>query len=217
MSYYLAKGLAVFRGEINALYPKRDQSSDGWVGDTSHSARKSDHNPDYARGGVVRALDIDKDGININGLVEFLVAKIKAGHARCDGGCYVIFNGVIWTATNKGRASTYTGQNKHLGHVHFSICQHTGHYDSHAAWNLAAALKPKPATKPPFSPIPAKDDDMFIIECSNATRVPRLIEAGKPARSLNTNQPASHAYRAAGVRVVRLLAVDFDALVADRA
>ncbi len=33
------------RNQVNRAFPNRDRRSDGWVGDSSHSARKSDHNP----------------------------------------------------------------------------------------------------------------------------------------------------------------------------
>jgi hypothetical protein len=53
----LSKAAEQLRSEINTKYPKRDKRSDGWVGDTSHKRRKSDHNPD--KNGWVRAIDID--------------------------------------------------------------------------------------------------------------------------------------------------------------
>jgi hypothetical protein len=154
MAWYLAKGLVQLRKEINTAYPKRDKTSDGSIGDASHQARKSDHNPDYSRGGVVRAIDTDKDGIEVNLFVEFLVGLIKQAKPRCDGGCYVIFNGVIWTATNKGRAAKYTGTNPHQHHVHFSICDHHAHYDSTGTWGFAAWLKKRKAVKPSTKPAP---------------------------------------------------------------
>src|SRR5690606_29069239 len=60
MSYYLAPSLVKLRDLINQNWPNRDKSSDGWIGDPSHQARKSDHNPDYSAGGVVRAIDVDE-------------------------------------------------------------------------------------------------------------------------------------------------------------
>lgn len=138
----VAKALDVLRKEINTLYPERDKSSDGALGDQAHAARKSDHNPNSA--GVVRARDFDKDGIPADRIVKFLISRGKAGDKRCGPGAYVIWNGVIWTATNGWEPRRYTGQNRHDHHFHFSICTDPHYYDSGAGWNLAAYLSPKP-------------------------------------------------------------------------
>ncbi len=53
----LAANLAGLRREINAHWPHRDKKSDGWIGDSAHQGRKSDHNPDDR--GVVHAIDVD--------------------------------------------------------------------------------------------------------------------------------------------------------------
>ena len=50
--------------EINGRWPNRDRLSDGTIGDATHAARNSDHNPwikDPDGTGVVRARDIDED------------------------------------------------------------------------------------------------------------------------------------------------------------
>lgn len=112
-SYYLAPSLVQLRAEVNAAWPGRDKASDGWVGDTSHAARPSDHNPDWADGGVVRALDIDKDGINAGALIAALLADSRTN--------YVIHRRVIYQRIHGFRPRTYTGANAHLSHVHLSI------------------------------------------------------------------------------------------------
>ena len=61
-SWHLAPSLAQLRREINARWPNRDKSTDGSVGDLSHAARASDHNPNSRRS--VNAIDIDEDGID---------------------------------------------------------------------------------------------------------------------------------------------------------
>ena len=55
----LSKSAVQLREQIDDAFPDRDRTSDGWIGDTRHSARKSDHNPDEQ--GWVRAIDIDRD------------------------------------------------------------------------------------------------------------------------------------------------------------
>jgi hypothetical protein len=58
-TYRLCKAGQQLRLQVDDSYPDRDKSSDGWIGDTSHKARRSDHNPDAK--GIVRAIDIDRD------------------------------------------------------------------------------------------------------------------------------------------------------------
>lgn len=73
--------------------------------------------------------------------------------------------------------------------------------------------------RPPTAPQPpaptTQEDAMYIIECTDKPKVPRLVEDGKPIRKLD--DPALvKAYKAAGVRVARMLAVDYDAVERDR-
>lgn len=114
--WYLAPSLVALRNEINARWPNRDKASDGSVGDTAHSARKSDHNPDWDSGGVVRAIDVDKDGIN----VEQLLGAVVRDHRVA----YVIWNRQIASATEDGNPwdwEPYNGSNPHDKHIHISI------------------------------------------------------------------------------------------------
>lgn len=117
--WYLAPSLVALRNEINSRWPNRDKASDGAVGDTSHQARKSDHNPDYSAGGVVRAVDVDKDGIDVDQLLDAVVRDPRAA--------YVIWNGRIASATDDGAPwdwEPYDGANAHTQHLHISI-KHT--------------------------------------------------------------------------------------------
>lgn len=111
---YLAPSLARLRTSINTRWPGRDKSSDGWIGDRAHQARRSDHNP--AASGVVRALDIDKDGVHIPTVLAamFLHPAIR----------YVIHDRKIFHADNDFKPKRYTGSNPHTAHIHASE-QHT--------------------------------------------------------------------------------------------
>lgn len=111
MSYYLAASLKKLRDEVNGLWPHRSKVSDGWVGDTSHQARKSDHNPDYSSGGVVRALDVTARGIDVNRLLRHTTNDSRVS--------YVIYNRRIYTHARGWYR--YTGSNPHTSHVHVSI------------------------------------------------------------------------------------------------
>lgn len=113
-SPYLAPSLARFRTSINTRWPNRDKSSDGWIGDAAHQSRTSDHNP--APSGVVRALDIDRDGIH--------VPTVMASALLHPSVRYVIHNRKIYHVDKKFKPATYTGSNPHTGHIHTSI-QHT--------------------------------------------------------------------------------------------
>ncbi len=55
----LCKAGQQLREQIDDAFPDRDRTSDGWIGDAKHAARKSDHNPTDE--GIVRAIDIDAD------------------------------------------------------------------------------------------------------------------------------------------------------------
>lgn len=115
MAAYLAPALVRLREEVNFTHPKRDKSSDGWIGDTAHAARVSDHNPDPSPNGVVRATDTDKDGILT---ADLLFVATHDPHDRVE---YVIWNGYIYSRSNGFRKQVYTGANKHTGHIHVSL------------------------------------------------------------------------------------------------
>ena len=147
MAYYLAPSLVQLRAEIKARWDDRDDTSDGWIGDTSHAARKSDHNPDWDSGGVVRAVDIDDDFASVSQkrlVVATLIADPRVA--------YIITDGRIWKRRT-GQWETYYGPNAHFSHIHVSIL-HTKHAEtSTRAW-LPPAIRP--ATE--------DDDDMKLTE-----------------------------------------------------
>jgi len=138
MAHFLAPPLAQLRAEINALWPHRDKTSDGWIGDTSHQARPSDHNPDYSAGGIVRAIDIDEDltiGLaEVGAAMPLVNAILRDPRVR-----YVIYEGRIWYVDTQ-RWEPYSGPNAHRHHVHVSV-RKVGNYDRDASpWNLAARI-----------------------------------------------------------------------------
>jgi hypothetical protein len=125
-SFYLAPSLKTLRNEINTSNPSRDKTSDGWIGDASHKARKSDHNPDYAAGGVVRAIDVDRDGVNPDAIVATLIKDDRVN--------YVIWNGHIWSRKYNFVRRAYTGPNKHNQHLHVSIRHGKNYEDNTTPW-----------------------------------------------------------------------------------
>lgn len=118
MSYHLAPSLAGLTSEINQRWPQPKWPTvgvgDGWVGDTSHQARKSDHNPDWDHGGVVRAVDIGIQGRDPRAILNEVIGDKRVW--------YVIHKGVIYSRTYGWAANRYTGSNPHNHHIHVSIC-----------------------------------------------------------------------------------------------
>lgn len=135
---FLAKSLVTFRATINEQFPKRDKSSDGWIGDKAHSARVSQHNPDER--GCVHAIDVDiDDGDNGRDLRREILATC-IGHKAV---WYVISNGVIYSRTYGWKAQKYNGTNQHTKHVHVSILL-TESAENDTTLRLVKTAKPTP-------------------------------------------------------------------------
>ena len=117
----LSKAAEQLRSEINAKYPKRDKRSDGWIGDTAHNARKSDHNPD--KQGWVRAIDIDSDLVKGSSKESWLLAEqIKTIALKGDKRIsYVIHQHRIASPLKNWAWRVYKGSNPHVSHIHISF------------------------------------------------------------------------------------------------
>jgi hypothetical protein len=135
-SYKLCKAGQQLREQFDDSYPDRDRTSDGWIGDTRHQARPSDHNPDAQ--GIVRAIDIDRDlsGKTKPDLMPDLADQIrlcgKSGDKRIS---YIIFNGRIASSKKSWAWRAYDGINKHNHHCHISFTK-AGDTDS-SFFNIA--------------------------------------------------------------------------------
>ena len=117
----LSNAAEQLRSEINAKYPNRDKRSDGWIGDTAHNARKSDHNPD--KQGWVRAIDIDSDLIKGSNKESWLLAEqIKTIALKGDKRLsYVIHQHRIASPLKNWAWRVYKGSNPHISHIHISF------------------------------------------------------------------------------------------------
>jgi len=117
----LSKAAEQLRSEINVKYPKRDKRSDGWIGDTAHNARKSDHNPD--KQGWVRAIDIDSDLAKSSSKESWLLAEqIKTIALKGDKRIsYVIHQHRIASPLKNWAWRVYKGSNPHVSHIHISF------------------------------------------------------------------------------------------------
>lgn len=148
----LAKCLVPFFAEINAAWPRRDRSSDGTIGDASHVAEgwtKSDHNPWVVVSGigVVRAGDVDSDGIPAAWLAEFIRQLGAAGDSRLNPNGYVIYNRRIASAAHAPawQWHEYLGSDPHTGHVHMSVSTSRTGFDRTGPWGIG---KQAPAPAP---------------------------------------------------------------------
>ena len=139
-SYRLCTAGVQLREEINHRYPRRDTASDGWLGDAAHRQRRSDHNPNGA--GVVRALDVDKDGIPAGSIVELVRKMGKAGDRRLVGG-YLIWQAQIAGTHTGWNWHKYTGTNPHTQHFHVSFADQSSDYDRRGSWGIKSPT-PKP-------------------------------------------------------------------------
>lgn len=129
MSYYLVETLKQLRREVDARYPGRSKSHDGWIGDTAHSKRKSDHNPDAK--GRVKAVDIT----NPPGGGQALADRVRRVMIDRGQAGYVIHGGRICSSAKGWRWRHYTGRDPHLHHVHVSV---HSQLDSTASWGIAS-------------------------------------------------------------------------------
>lgn len=168
MSGYVAPALEQLRREVNTKWPNRDKTSDGGVGDTSHAARKSDHNPDWANGGVVRARDFDKDGIDVDRLLLSLIGSPRIA--------YVIWNRRIWqnpAVYKNGGWQPYTGSNPHDKHIHVSIRR--GYENGTQPWGL---LDPVPGT----TPTPTTEPEVPDVDANQAAQLKKAADESYTAR-----------------------------------
>lgn len=132
MPYASAPSLIRLRDALDATWPNRDRTDDGWIGDASHAATGapenggSDHNINQR--GLVDARDIDKDGIHVPSVLACLITH-PATH-------YVIHNRRIYSTSRSMRPAVYTGDNPHLGHIHESIFQTVSAEQNGWAWDF---------------------------------------------------------------------------------
>ena len=123
MKFQLSKAAIQLRNQVDDTYPSRDRTSDGWIGDTRHQARPSDHNPDA--NGWVRAIDLDRDlsGRAKPDLMPDLADQLRllCKSKREKRIAYLIFDGRIASSKKSWAWRTYEGSNKHNHHMHISF------------------------------------------------------------------------------------------------
>ena len=126
----LSKAGQQLRLQVDDCFPDRDRTSDGWIGDSRHSARRSDHNPDEL--GIVRAIDIDRDlsGKKKPDLMPDLADQIRHAAKSDKRIAYIIFAGKIASPRMGWRWRKYRGINPHDHHCHISFTKQGDSDDS---------------------------------------------------------------------------------------
>lgn len=138
MTFRRAHALDTLVAEIDAMAPRRDKASDGWIGDAAHATRESDHNPWIILGGVgiVTAQDITHDphnGCDAGKLAEHFrdLGRDLDGRVK-----YVIWDRRIASERESWAWRAYTGTNPHTKHVHLSVSVRPSDFDSTRPWGL---------------------------------------------------------------------------------
>jgi len=108
------------RDQVDTWFPDRcTKSPEGWLGDSRHSARKSDHNPDV--NGWVRAVDINSRLESSDSLAPYLADQIRIAGKSDKRLSYVIYNGRICSKILNWKWRKYSGVNPHKRHLHISF------------------------------------------------------------------------------------------------
>lgn len=172
----IAKSLDVLRTQVNARWPNRSKASDGWIGDTAHAARKSDHNPN--REGVVQALDISNDPKNGPDARKLADALVASKDPRIK---YVISDGRIASSYVAGGRPAwswgpYTGANRHDKHNHVSVVDVSALYDDTRKWDLSHYGGASPSPDPPKISLTAQRQKMGRLMIGYETQPPLRVE-----------------------------------------
>lgn len=159
------------RAQVDARWPNRDRTSDGWIGDTAHQARPSDHNPD--RAGWVHALDLDKDGINAQVIADQLCAYARSGLPGSRRLLNLVWRDRVASGTDPAHLWTWRG----TGYGHF----HHLHVSFTAAAETDSRPFPLPVFARPAPPTPAptttEDPPMIITRTANGWKY--LLSGGR--------------------------------------
>lgn len=179
----LVKAGVTLRNQLNDAYSNRDKRSDGWIGDSAHQARKSDHNPD--KDGWVHAIDIDenfgpgwKKGTTAKEFADQLIQLAREGK---DGGRlkYVVYENAIASGTYKNKFWVWRKGNwGHTQHIHVSFTDKAERDGSKFDLPIfEEAKKPEPKPEPAK---PAKEP--------KTPRYPTTLEYGRKNKDIERLQ-----------------------------
>lgn len=154
VDWKVAGSLDQLRDQLDDIFPLRDRSYDGAIGDEDHQNRNSDHNPHYryANQFWVTARDFTHDPDNGIDCHKLAAALVAAQDRRVK---YLIWDGQICSSTwVDGKPPwtwrKYTGPNKHRSHLHVSVRAHPNVLDDRP-WLLPGltVLPAAPLAAPP--------------------------------------------------------------------
>lgn len=130
-AWVVTPGVKNLLRQFDEAFPDRDHTSDGTIGDLAHQNESaSSHNPDLTGAAEwkdgdakneVRALDVDSD-LGMPGVTMQMVID----HLRTLPGLssvirYMIYNRVIYRASDGWAGKPYTGASPHTEHAHFTM------------------------------------------------------------------------------------------------
>lgn len=191
MSWRAARSIDTTQGlgqEIRATNP---QVVLYYIGDTSHQASKSDHNPCDCHE-VVCAVDVMiSGGPDLDQLAEHIRQRVLAGDQRTS---YLIWNRRIFSGHGAdypaGQWRSYSGSNPHTDHIHLSIRHGPERYDDSSPWGWGA----------PALPAEEEEDDDMPYLFSEPSGAVWIVDAGKMVHV--AGPPDLDAYRKAGIKEV---------------
>ncbi len=137
-TWRIAKCLSTLRSQANELWPNRNKSSDGTIGDTAHQGRESDHNPWVKDGdvGVITAMDLTHDpkhGCDAERVVDALLLSKEARSK------YIIWNRrIVSSEVAPWMWRHYAGSNPHNEHVNLAGSAQKLLYDDDSHRSISA-------------------------------------------------------------------------------
>lgn len=145
MSWRAAKSLTTLIDQANNHWPHRNKASDGVIGDASHQARVSDHNPNSH--GVVTAWDCTQDPKHGADMADFAERLRRSRDERIK---YVIWDHRIFDGDGgeePWKWRLYSGSDPHTNHLHLSVSATPRLYDDASKWPLFGDI-PDPTLRP---------------------------------------------------------------------
>jgi hypothetical protein len=198
MYWVKVKWLDPLFAAFNHVWPARQRAQDGTIGDAAHMTGVSGHNPDDTPGvqaerqdadttPEVRAGDVDARGVDMERAVQ---AVLHGPAAERDRLIYIIFNHRIWRKANGWRQETYTRDDPHDTHAHFSGDPAAD--ENSAPWTSILNLLEEPDMEQSEKVTPATPDNNSVGDALNiAVQVRRILADNDSASGYGTPKPGS--------------------------